>query len=167
MAKKVTTYSELFSHPFLLPCNIFAQNPPNPGFAVWFGFLLTVVGTVSRTAPRSFVADHVPDVDPARPDALGESGEPEEVLVPVDVDEHGHPAEVGLEGVPVDEERPQPVREPQHVRLPVDVHPLRLGVQVQADLLVQVAVDDELDVAGAEVGPGVGVGNRIRVIGAS
>ena len=113
------------------------------------------------------VADHVPDVDAARPDALGQSGEAEEVLEPVDVDEHGHPAVLGLEGVPVDEERLEPVREPQHVRLAVHVHPLRLRVQVQPDLLVQVAVDDELDVAGAEVGPGVGVGNRIRVIGAS
>ena len=129
-----------------------------------FNGFLTVVGTVSRIASLGVVADHVPDVHPPRPDALGESGEPEEVLEPVDVDEHGHPAVLGLEGVPVDEERLEPVREPQHVRLAVNVNPLRLGVQVQADLLVQVAVNDELDVAGAEVGPGIKMRNKKLVL---
>ena len=47
--------------------------------------------------PRPLVADHVPDVDPARLDALRQRGEPEEVLVAVDVDQHGHPAKVGLQ----------------------------------------------------------------------
>ena len=56
-----------------------------------------MVGTVSCAALPDVVADHVPDVDAARPDALGQSGEAEEVLEPVDVDEHGHPAKVRLE----------------------------------------------------------------------
>ena len=71
----------------------------NLGFTIGLSGMLTVVGTASGAAPGPFVADHVPYVDPARPDALRERGKPEEVLVAVDVDEHGHPAEVGLEGV--------------------------------------------------------------------
>ena len=53
----------------------------------------------------------------------------------------------------VNKEGLEAVGEAEHVRLAVDVDPLRLGVEVEADLLVEVAVDDQLDVAGAEVGP--------------
>ena len=61
----------------------------------------------------------------------------------------------------VDEEGLESVGESEDVRLPVDVDALRLGVQVEAHLLVQVAVDDQLHVACAEVGPAI---ERITVI---
>ena len=122
-----------------------------------------MVGTANpgTLCPRPLVADHVPDVDPAGPDALRQRGEPEEVLVAVDVDQHGHPAKVGLkmmknsivnqlsnvnsnsylEGVSVDEEGLESVGKAEDVGLPVDVDALPLGV------------DDQLHVAGGEAEP--------------
>ena len=53
----------------------------------------------------------------------------------------------------VDEEGLESVGEAKDVGLSVDIDALRLGVEVEAHLLVQVAVDDQLHVARAEVGP--------------
>jgi len=73
------------------------------------------------------------------------------VLLLIDVDDHGHAAKVGHERVAVDQKRLEAFHEPQDVRLAGNVDPLRLGVQVDGDGKVDVAVDDELDCPQANV----------------